>query len=113
MPMSMFFSSYPAKEPTYTNHPKPKRFQGALGGYHASQGLARKSCDRKRAMPGASLGKPTVSRKIPSYEGIFLKIFGENGYAIFTSIVTPDGRLKFVSASITLGVGSRMSITRL
>ena len=35
------------------------------------------------------------------------------GYTIFTSIVTPDGRLRFVRASMTFGLGDRMSMRRL
>lgn len=38
---------------------------------------------------------------------------GQNGYAILTSIVTPDGSERFVRASITFALGSRMSMMRL
>jgi len=34
-------------------------------------------------------------------------------YIIFTSMLTPDGRERLVNASTTLGLGLRMSITRL
>ena len=37
----------------------------------------------------------------------------EAHYTIFTSMVTPDGKLRFVRASITFGEGFMMSMRRL
>src|ERR1035437_8357851 len=37
----------------------------------------------------------------------------ETRYTIFTSMVTPEGRLRFVRASITFGEGFRISMRRL
>lgn len=42
-----------------------------------------------------------------------LLYLGRLFYTIFTSIVTPDGRLRFVRASITFGDGFMMSMSRL
>jgi hypothetical protein len=55
-----------------------------------------------------TLAVEIMKRKNPAiWRGFFV---GQNGYAILTSIVTPDGSERFVRASMIFGVGSMMSI---
>ena len=57
---------------------------------------------------------PYVSEKYISRLLTFkLLTFTNSSYIIFTSIFTPDGKLKLVNASITFGFGLIMSISLL
>lgn len=68
------------------------------------------STDEQRGAYRALCERKSKNRPL---RGGFCFCYPSESYTIFTSIVTPDGRLRLVRASITFAFGERISIRRL